>query len=97
MYSSHTHNDTSMRTHAMQACPLPPPQNGRTGLHAAAYKGHAPVVAALLASGADTKARDVSGNRGVEGNGGAQEGSPALAGDYAIAGAGCTVSSKLQE
>ncbi len=37
-----------------------PLQNQRTPLHAAAYDGHARVVAALLAAGADTQARDVS-------------------------------------
>ncbi len=55
------------------------------------------MVAALLAAGADTKARDVSGKGGYGGDGGAQEGSLALAGGCAGAGAGCTVSSKLPE
>ena len=37
-----------------------PAQKKRTPLHSAAYNGHAAVVEAWLAAGADTGARDVS-------------------------------------
>ncbi len=41
--------------------PPHPPQDGCIALHVAAYYGHATVVAALFAAGADTQARNVSG------------------------------------
>ncbi len=49
-------------------------QDQRTPLHAAARAGHAPVVAALLAAGADFQHRDVSGQGRGERRGLSQEG-----------------------